>query len=236
MKDAVLIVGGTSGIGLETAKYLLDKGYNVCVSGISSADDEHLHYINVDVRLDDSVRDLYREFHKQYSKINSLVFSAGITTPRRTIAEFDEDNWNNIINTNVTGLLRLLKYFYPSLKATKGKVAVVSSMAARTFSKYSGYEYTASKSALSGIVKQLAIEWSSDGILINSVFPGMTMTPMLRKNVKESELSQIAKSVPLEKLAEPLDTAKAIEFLISDDNTYITGSGIDVSGGQVLSG
>ena len=136
----------------------------------------------------------------------------------------------------MTGLLRLLKYFYPSLKVTRGRVAVVSSMAARTFSKYSGYEYTASKSALSGIVKQLAIEWSSDGILINSVFPGMTMTPMLRKNVKESELSQIAKSVPLEKLAEPLDTAKAIEFLISKDNTYITGSGIDVSGGQVLSG
>jgi len=113
---------------------------------------------------------------------------------------------------------------------------VISSLAARSYSQLSGVEYTASKAALSGIVRQLAIEWSGDGIFINSVFPSVTLTPMLKKNFNDDEINQINKQAPIKKLAESVDTARAIEFLISKENRYMTGCGIDISGGQFLSG
>ena len=71
---------------------------------------------------------------------------------------------------------------------------------------------------------------------INSVFPSMTLTPMLKKSLDNDEINTLNEQVPLKKLATPFDTARAIEFLISKENKYITGSGIDVSGGQFFSG
>ncbi len=236
MNDLVLIVGGTSGIGFETAKYLVDKKYNVIISGRKFIQSTDMIFIETDIRSNESVQSLFHEIQEKYGNINSIVFSAGVTSNKKSIEAFDEKVWYNIINTNVAGLLRVLKYFYQSLKATKGKVAVISSMAARSYSQYSCIEYTASKAALSSIVRQLAIEWSDDGIFINSVFPSMTLTPMLKQNLNDDEIHQIEKKLPLKKLAKPLDTARAIEFLISKENNYITGSGIDISGGQFLSG
>ena len=122
------------------------------------------------------------------------------------------------------------------MKKTKGKVVVINSLAARTYSQFSGIEYTASKAALTGIVRQFSIEWNAHGIFINSVFPSMTLTPMLKDNLNDDEIKKLNRQLPLKKLAEPFDTARAIEFLISKENKYITGSGIDISGGQFLNG
>ena len=83
---------------------------------------------------------------------------------------------------------------------------------------------------------QLAIEWASDGVLINTVFPSMVETPMLRENVESAVLEPIEKAIPLGRIARSVEVAAAIEFLISERNTYITGAGIDINGGQFLSG
>jgi NAD(P)-dependent dehydrogenase (short-subunit alcohol dehydrogenase family) len=236
MNDLVLIIGGTSGIGLETANYLLKNDYKVIICGRREIKSTDLISVNVDIKSDESVRGLFNGIQKTYGNINALVFSAGITSAKMSIENFNEKIWNDILDTNVTGLLRVLKYFFPSLKETKGRVAVISSLAARSYSQFSGVEYTASKAALSGIVRQLAIEWSVDGIFINSVFPSVTLTPMLKKNFNDDEINQINKQGPIKKLAESVDTARAIEFLISKENRYMTGCGIDISGGQFLSG
>ena len=236
MKNLVLIIGGTSGIGLETANYLLNKDYKVIVCGRRDVKSTEIISINADIKSDESIQNLYHKIQKKYGNINALVFSAGITTPKKPIEDFDEKIWHDILDTNVTGLLRALKYFFPSLKETKGKVAVINSIAARSYSQFSGIEYTASKGALSGIVKQLAIEWIDHGVFINSVFPSMTLTPMLKENLDIEAINKLNEELPLKKLADPFDTARAIEFLISKENKYITGSGIDISGGQFLSG
>jgi 3-oxoacyl-[acyl-carrier protein] reductase len=236
MNDFVLIIGGTSGIGLETANYLLKNDYKVIVCGRRDVKSIKLISINADIKSDESIQDLYHEIQRKYGNINALVFSAGITTPKKSIEDFDEKVWHDVFDTNVTGLLRVLKYFFPSLKKTKGKVAIISSIAARSYSQFSGVEYTISKAALSGLVKQLAFEWINYGIFINSVFPSMTLTPMLKENLGIDGIKKLNEELPLKKLATPFDTARAIEFLISKENKYITGSGIDVSGGQFLSG
>ena len=236
MNDLVLIIGGTSGIGLETANYLLNKNYKVIVCGRRYIEYEGLHSIKVNLKSDESVRKLFIKVQNNYGNINGLVFSAGITTSKKSVEDFDEKIWYDVFDTNVTGFLRALKYFFPSLKETKGRVAVINSIAARSYSQFSGIEYTASKGALSGIVKQLAIEWIDHGVFINSVFPSMTLTPMLKENLGIDGIKELNEELPLKKIATPFDTARAIEFLISKENKYITGSGIDVSGGQFLSG
>lgn len=236
MNNLILIIGGTSGIGLETANYLLDKDYKVIICGRRNFKSAELISINVDIKSDESVQSLFHDIQKTYGDINGLVFSAGITSPKKSIEDFDEKIWYDVFDTNVTGLLRVLKYFFPSLEKTKGKVAVINSLAARSCSQFSGIEYTASKAALSGLVRQLSIEWSNQGVFINSVFPSMTLTPMLKENLDIEAINKLNEELPLKKLADPFDTARAIEFLISNENNYMTGSGIDVSGGQFLSG
>lgn len=236
MNNLILIIGGTSGIGLETANYLFDKNYEVIVCGRRDYKSDKINSFQVDVKSEKSVSNLFNKVQKNYGDINGLVYSTGITTSSISIENFDEKIWYDIIDTNVTGLLRVLQHFFPSLKETKGRVAVVNSIATRSFSQFSGFEYTMSKAALSGLVKQLAIDWSELGILINSVFPSMTLTPMLEKSLDVKEIMNLKKQLPLKKLSEPFDIARAIEFLISKENKYITGSGIDISGGQFLSG
>jgi 3-oxoacyl-[acyl-carrier protein] reductase len=236
MNGLVLIIGGTSGIGLETANYLLNKDYEVIICGRREIKSKDLNSIRVNVKSDESVKELFKKVQNNFRDINSLVYSAGITSPKKSIIDFDEKIWHDVFDTNVTGLLRVLKYFFPSLKETKGSVTVINSIAARSFSQFSGVEYTISKAALSGLVKQLASEWIDDGVFINSVYPSMTLTPMLKENLGIDQIKKLNEELPLKKLAKPFDIARAIEFLISKENKYITGSGIDVSGGQFLNG
>jgi len=231
-----IIVGGTSGIGLTTADYLRDIGNNVIVGSRHPRKAIVHDFIPVDVASRDSVNAFFDEIKSRGESVDGLVYSVGKTTNRRPINEFDEDIWKQIIDVNVTGLLRLLKVFYPLLKHSSSKVVVVNSIASKKYSKFSGFEYTASKCALSGIVRQLAIEWSRKGIMINSIFPSMTKTSMLSNQYDEHQINDISDKLPLKKLATTLDSARAIEFLLNPENNYLTGTGINVTGGILLDG
>lgn len=234
--NRVVIIGGTSGIGLETGQYLNETGYNVILSGRRAINIHGIETYQVDVRSEESVAELFNVLLKNYDDINALIYTAGITTHKKSIEDFDESMWNNIIATNVTGALLTLKYSYPVLKRNSGRVVIINSLAARRYSEFSGIEYTMTKAALGGLVRQIAVEWAQDNILINSVYPGMTMTPMLIENVSKNKLKEIEGKIPLGRIAKPEEIARAIEFLISPKNTYMTGTGIDVCGGQYLNG
>jgi len=235
MTKSSVIIGGTSGIGLETARYLKDHDYEVYVGARSRlADEPAIESETIDVTDEQSIKKFFSAI--QLNKIDSLIYSAGITTGKKDIQQFDIEEYQNVQNVNLLGAILVLKYAYPFLKTARGKVVVVSSVASRTYSKFSGIEYTVSKSGLSGLVKQLAVEWAPDGVLINTVFPSMVETPMLRENVEESVLVDLEKEIPLGRIARPSDVAAAIEFLVSEKNTYITGTGIDINGGQYLTG
>lgn len=229
-----IIIGGTSGIGLETARYLNANGYNIIVGARTPIyDKEGVKFSAVDVTDEASIERFFSSL--DLDKIDSIVYTAGTTTPKKSITDFTVDEYQKVHNVNLLGAILILKYAFPMLQKAKGKVVMVSSFASRTYSNFSGFEYTVSKAGLSGLVKQLAVEWASDGVLINSVFPSMVETPMLRNNVDSSVLEPIEKAIPLGRIATTEEIAAAIEFLISDRNTYITGAGIDINGGQFLS-
>lgn len=234
--NRVVIVGGTSGIGLATAHYLKNKGYEIIVAGRRSLSLEGIKTFKVDIRSEKSIKELFSVLLTNFSDINALIFAAGITTPPKSIENFDKFLWNDIVATNVTGALLTLKYSYAVLKKNRGRVVIINSLAARRYSKLSGVEYTVSKAALGGLVRQLSVDWAPDNILINSVYPGMTMTPMLKENVSKKRLKEVEGKIPLGRIARQEEIAHAVEFLISPENTYITGTGLDICGGQNLSG
>ncbi len=230
-----VIIGGTSGIGLETARYLRDLGYKVFVGGRSKLESEvGIAYESIDVTDEISIERFFSSIPVDH--INSIIYSAGLTTEKKSIQDFEKTVYRKVHDVNLLGAVLSLKYAFPLLKKARGKVVIVSSFASRTYSKLSGLEYTITKAGLSGLVKQLAIEWAHEGVLINSIFPSMVETPMLRENVEQSVLDPIESAIPLGRIAKPEEIASAIEFLISDRNTYITGAGIDINGGQYLTG
>ena len=235
MSNNSIIIGGTSGIGLSTAQYLKSNGYDVLIGGRTKPRNETgITFSKIDVSNESSVESFFSSF--PFDHIDSIIYSAGITTNKKKITDFQVDEYLKVHNVNLLGAMLVFKYAYPLLKKGRGRVVVVSSFASRTYSKFSGFEYTVTKSGLSGLVKQLSIEWANDGILINTVFPSMVDTPMLRKNVDLDFLSSVESTIPLGRIAQPEEISSAIEFLISERNTYITGCGIDINGGQFLSG
>lgn len=227
----IIVIGGTSGIGLATAEYLQDQGYKTLVCGRNQPKVLNLDFYSLDILDEQAIE----TFFSQFDSIEGLVYSAGITLAKKPIKSFELQDFHTLMDVNVSGFLLCLKYAYKGLKKAKGKVVVVNSLAARKGSELSGLEYTISKAALSGAVKQLALECASDGILMNSVFPSMTATPMLLENISAQKLKIIEKNIPLKRVAKPLEIAKAIEFLLSDKNSYMTGAGIDMNGGIYLS-
>ena len=230
-----VVIGGTSGVGLATARYLNEQGYAVIIGGRSKYEKEReIVSEYIDVTKEDSVKQFFSSIN--VNALNSLIYSAGVTIERKNIESFDVSDYLRLHDVNLLGAILTLKYAYPLLKKAKGKVVIVNSFASRTYSQFSGFEYTITKSGLSGLVKQLAIEWAKDEVLINAVFPSMVETSMLRKNVEKSVLEAIEEKIPLGRIARPKEIASAIEFLVSDKNTYMTGAGIDINGGQFLTG
>ncbi len=231
-----IIIGGTSGIGLETARYLEKKGYEVVIGSRNRRKDEDgIRFVPIDVTSESSIENFF--YAIDFDHMDSLIYSAGVTTKQKSIRDFNVEEYRRVHDVNLLGAILTLKYAFPLLKkAKKGKVVIVSSFASRTYSQLSGFEYTVSKAGLSGLVKQLAVEWAQEGILINNVHPSMVETPMLRENVEASVLQEIENSIPLGRIAQPQEVVAAIEFLISAGNSYITGAGLDINGGQFLSG
>lgn len=230
-----VIIGGSSGIGLAIALKLEKSGYDVIVGSRKKTEKlKNISHKFLDVTNEDSIKFFFENLQLEY--LNSIIYSAGITTAKKSIEHFDEGEYRKVHDVNILGAILTLKYAFPYLKKSKGKVVIINSIAGRTYSKFSGFEYTVTKTALSGLVKQLAVEWAGDEILINSVYPSMVWTSMLENNVERNTLDLIENEIPLKRIPKPDEITSIVEFLVSNKNTYITGVGIDFNGGQYLTG
>ena len=118
-------------------------------------------------------------------------------------------------------------------KQSHGVIINVSSIAGRHRSIVSGAHYVASKAGILGLTRQLAYETSSSGLRINAVCPSQTMTEMLKESMKESEIEDLSKKIPVGRIASTHDQAYPILFLCSNEASYITGAVLDVNGGQL---
>ena len=232
-KTAV-VIGGTSGIGLEVAHQLNFCGAQTFVASrnepraLSSA-----KFIKCDVREESQVQYLVDEVIRQAGTIDILINSMAINQCR-PIEEIDLSDWQDVITTNITGIFLTCKIVLPYMKQRQsGKIVNVSSIAGRHRSPVSGVHYVASKAAIIGFTRQLAFEVAKYNINVNAICPSQTMTEMLQESMSQEELKNLVSNIPLNRIATVEDQVGMILFLCSDAASYITGTYIDVNGGQI---
>jgi len=218
MKNKIIVVvGGSKGIG----KGIVDTFNNLGAVVHSLSRD------NCDITNKKDIDNIFNNLNK----VDILINNAAINYCK-PIEKISLNEWNNVIDTNLTSYFYIIKKCLPLMK--KGsKIVNVSSIAGRSKSLVSGVHYTSSKAGLIGLTRQLAQELGPKGININCVCPSQTLTPMLKRSMTDKQLSDLESKIPLRRVAQVSEVVKPILFLCSEDASYIHGTCLDINGGQL---
>ena len=186
-----------------------------------------------DIRKKNDVENVVRNTIDQFGKIDILVNNAGIFPQVKPLHEIPEEEWNEIIDVNLTGQFRFTKAVIPHLMKTNGCIVNVSSDAGlKTFENFEADAYTASKGALVLLTKAWAIEYAKYRIRVNCVCPGIVETDMTKPFLRnEIDRSMAVAEHPIGRIGSPEDVAKAILYLVSEDASWISGAILSVDGG-----
>jgi len=238
MSKIVLITGASRGIGLEAAKYFSKEGYKVI--GTSRGDfnlgeligDDSAISVQLDLMSKESIKKLFVDLKSEDLLPSVLVNNAGITKDQLFLRMKDED-WDDVIETNLNGLFRVTKAFIkPMVKNKFGRVINISSVAG-LMGNSGQVNYSSSKSAMVGFSRSLAKELGSRNITSNVVAPGFIETDMTTF-LNDDEKVEVSKNIPMKRFGTVQDVAKCIVFLASDEANYITGQTISVDGGLFM--
>ncbi len=239
-----IVTGGSRGIGRAIALCLAAEGANVAViyAGNTAAAEETLQAITdkggsaisiqCDVANEDAVTAMVKQVKEQFGSIDILVNNAGITRDG-LLMRMKTADWQAVLDTNLTGTFFCTKAVTKfMMKQRSGAIVNLTSVVGLTGNAGQA-NYAAAKSGIIGFTKSVAKELASRGIRANAVAPGCIdtdMTAVLSDAVKEEML----KTIPLGRVAQPEEVAKAVLFLVSDCASYITGQVLNVDGGMVM--
>ena len=238
MSKIVLVTGASRGIGLEAAKHFSKEGYKVIGSsrGIFNLGeligDESAISVQLDLMSKESIQNLFADLKSENLLPSVLVNNAGITKDQLFLRMKDED-WDDVIETNLNGLFRVTKAFIkPMVKNKFGRVINISSVSG-LMGNSGQVNYSSSKSAMVGFSRSLAKELGSRNITSNVVAPGFIETDMTTF-LNDDEKVEVSKNIPMRRFGTVEDVAKCIVFLASDEANYITGQTISVDGGLFM--
>ncbi len=235
----VLVTGGARGIGAACVEWFLANGDTVAATyrvdaapeprGAAGTGAARFCPVRCDVTNLDDVEAAFAEIEKRHGPVEVLVANAGITRDT-LLLRMDEQAWQDVIDTNLTGSFRVAKRAVAKmLRLHRGRIIFLSSVGA--FIGLPGQaNYAASKAGLVGMARALAREVASRSITVNVVAPGMVSTDMIAA-LGEDRISQMQAMVPLGRPGTPEEVAGAVGFLASDGAGYITGSVLPVDGG-----
>ena len=229
----LLVTGGTGSIGSSICSYFNNMGckeIHSTTTNLSKITDDQdfikfkeLNLNNIENTNLDEVFDIDIDF---------LVLNAGLNKDNIFLRMSSED-WNSVVNVNLNSSFHLLKHFVKKMvKKRFGRVVFISSVVAFTGNP-GQVNYTASKAALSGLTKSLALELSSRNITVNSVAPGFIQSNMTDK-LNNDQKNAILERIPMKRLGDSSEIAKAVGFLCSENADYITGQTLHVNGGLAL--
>lgn len=243
-----LVTGAAQGIGFAISERLVDIGYSVAMldqnpSVIESAkllatkNNTAKAYI-LDLSDLQSIRSLESLIGESFKDLSVLVNNAGISPKyqgkKRLFVDIPLDEWQRVIDINLTANFLITQIcLAPMMENKQGRVINITSQAARTRTPIPGAHYAASKAAIAGYTRILAGEIAPLGITVNCIAPGRIESKMTQE-VGDSVNAELAKSIPMGRLGKPQDVAGVVEFLVSDNASYLTGVTIDVNGGNFM--
>ena len=232
-----LVTGASRGIGKSIAGRLADDGFFVVGTSTTDSGVENIQGwlgdrgIGLMMRVEDSVlvEASVQRISKRCGDVSVLINNAGITRDS-LLVRMKDDEWSDVIETNLAGTFRLCKSVLRSMiKARWGRIVNVGSVVGR-MGNPGQTNYAASKAGIEGFTRALAQEVGSRGITANCVAPGFIDTDMTAA-LGDEQVDNLAATIPLGRIGSPRDVASAVSFLVSEDAGYITGETLHVNGG-----
>jgi meso-butanediol dehydrogenase/(S,S)-butanediol dehydrogenase/diacetyl reductase len=239
----VLVTGGGSGIGAAIARAFLTNGASVVVTGrretalhdtIEGAPEGRALAVTGDVGVREDAQRMVHEAVARFGRLDVVVSNAAAYAAGE-LTDLADDEWQRLRSTNIDGFLHLAQAALPELERTGGNLVAVSSVSGSA-GDWGQAAYNATKHAVTGFVRSLALDWGGRGVRLNAVAPAFTLTDMTaRTGRSDEELAPFVNRIALGRPGLPSDVAPAVLFLASDDAAYITGAVLAVDGGTSAS-
>ena len=242
-----VVIGGTSGIGRTLSLGLADAGANVVATGRNAAKVEevareietagrHTLRVTTDTRSTSSLQRLLDACLEQFGKVEILVNCAG-KIKRAPTMDFPEKEWDDILETNLTGTLRACQVFGRHMLSRRwGRIINIASLNSYV-AMHEVAAYAASKAGVAALTRALAVEWSRQGVLTNAIAPGIFRTPLNAELLNGTPRgNELLMRIPMGRFGETEELVGAAVFLASDSASYVTGQIFAVDGGFLASG
>jgi NAD(P)-dependent dehydrogenase (short-subunit alcohol dehydrogenase family) len=237
----MVLTGASRGIGHATVKLFQEKGW--CIFTVSrrhfseecaweSARESHIQADLADLSQIDRLAATVRE-RLPNGKLHALVNNAGISpkgpdNSRLGVADSTADVWTRTLNVNLVSTALIARALLPELRAARGSIVNVTSIAGSRVHPFAGVAYAASKAGLAALTREMAHEFGGYGVRANAIAPGEIETAMLSPGTDKL----VAAEVPMGRLGDPHEVAETIHFLCTDQSSYINGAEIHINGGQ----
>jgi dihydroanticapsin dehydrogenase len=238
-----LVTGGSRGIGFAIAKILSENGAAVVITSKNSekikqaeAKISNSFGITCDIKKKNEVQNVLDQTIKKFGKLDILVNNAGIFPKIKLLHKIEEEEWNEVLDVNLTGQFRFTKEAIPHLQKTSGCIINISSDAGlKAYQGFNADAYSASKAALIVLTKCWALEYAKNKIRVNCICPGVVDTDMTKPFLKnQKDIEFMNNEHPLGRIGQPEEIGKSVLYFASDDALWITGAILTVDGGESI--
>jgi len=236
MDDVVIVTGGTTGIGKAIAERFREEGADVVIAGRTvetgeaAAEELDCTFQRCDVSEYAEVRALVEATTEEFGRLDVMVNNAGIGRTG-TVEETSLDDWQDVLAVNLSGVMYGSRAALPHLRDSGGCIVNVASIYGLVAGPGSA-AYSAAKGGVVNLTREMAVDYASEGVRVNSVCPGFVETPMTDAFLDEEAFYEFVRNeTPMGRVAQPEEMAGIVSFLASDDASYLTGANVPVDGG-----